>query len=90
MATKKSNKSDNMLNDTARAIGTALGTMSAQADALAAQAKRIHLPSRAAAKSLVSELFSGKKKAATHKSKASGSKRKKPARKSASASRKGK
>jgi hypothetical protein len=67
MAIKKSTKSDDMLTDAARAIGTALGTMSAQADALAARAKKIHLPSREEAKGMVSRILSGKKKVAAKK-----------------------
>ena len=56
-----------MFTDAARAIGSALGTMSAQADAFAARAKKMHLPSTAEAKSMVSEMLSGKKKVAAKK-----------------------
>jgi hypothetical protein len=63
MATKKTNSGD-MLSDTARVIGTALGTMSAQAEALTAQAKKIHMPSKQEARTFVEQMLSGKEKAA--------------------------
>ena len=63
MATKKTYSGD-MLSDTARVIGTALGTMSAQAEALTAQAKKIHMPSKQEARTFVEQMLSGKEKAA--------------------------
>jgi len=64
---KQSPESGDVLIDTARVIGTALGTMSAQADALTAQAKKIHMPSKDEAKKFVSKILSGKKEAAASK-----------------------
>jgi hypothetical protein len=64
---KQSSESGDVLIDTARVIGTALGTMSAQADALTAQAKKIHLPSKEEAKKFVSRMLSRKKEVAASK-----------------------
>ena len=83
---KKGKKSKNVLNDAARAIGSALGTLTVQADALAAKAnmladkastlatkaKALHLPSSAEeATRMVRELLSPKKKAVARRKTAS-------------------
>ncbi len=75
MAKKKA--SDGALVDAARSIGSALGTLSAKADELTTKAKGLHMPSLPTAKeakSLVSKLLSRKKKPA--KKRASAAKRK--------------
>ena len=62
MAKKKLKQAAGVLADTARAIGSALGKLSVQADELTTKAKKIHLPTKAEAKKMVSDLLTPSKK----------------------------
>ena len=74
---KKGKKAKSMLNDAARAIGSALGTLTVQADSLATKAKAIRLPSSAEeATQMVREMLSPKKKAVARRKRSPASRKK--------------
>ncbi len=59
---KKPKQAEGVLADTARAIGSALGKLTVQAEDLTARAKQLHMPTKAEAKKMVKSLLSPKKK----------------------------
>lgn len=61
---KKSQSSD-ILSDAARAIGSAMGSVTHQAETLAAKAKKVHMPTKSDAKDLMDSMISATKKLAT-------------------------
>jgi hypothetical protein len=82
MATKKTKhqaSSDGALVDAARSIGSALGSLSAKADELTTNAKKLHMPTAAEAKSAVRRLLSGKKTSGAKKRPSAAKRKKAPA-----------